>query len=50
MPGATVEQCAIVRAWLMTEFNPTREVPATHLLPKMLAGDHQHGSTLGSMT
>jgi len=49
MLGATSEQHAAVRAWLIKEFNPRLEVPATHLLPKRIEPGHRHGSTLGPL-
>jgi hypothetical protein len=49
MHGATTMWCAAVRAWLIREFNPAREVPATHLLPKKKVPGHRHGSTLGPL-
>jgi hypothetical protein len=49
MLGATVEQCAEVKRWLVAEFNPKYDIPATHLLPKKMPGGHRHGSTLGPL-
>jgi hypothetical protein len=46
MLGATHEQCQAVERWLISEFNPKRDVPATHLLPKKMPVGHRHGTTL----
>jgi hypothetical protein len=46
MAGATEEQWRDVKRWLIREFNPKYDIPATHLLPKKMPVGHRHGSTL----
>jgi hypothetical protein len=47
MQGATDDQCVEVGRWLIREFNPKCNIPATPLLPKKMKAGHRHGSTLG---
>ena len=46
MAGADCDQCEAVKRWLVREFNPKYDIPATHLLPRKLVGGHTHGSQL----
>jgi hypothetical protein len=46
MLGASHEQWLEVKRWLIREFNPKYDIPATHLLPKKMPGGHRHSSTM----
>jgi hypothetical protein len=46
MLGASHEQWQQVKGWLIREFNPKYDIPATHLLPKKMPVGHRHGSTM----
>jgi hypothetical protein len=46
MAGATHDQWVAIKRWLVREFNPKYDIPATHLLPQKMSTGHRHGSTL----